>query len=324
VLGVGRDISERKRAEARLLESEDRYRDLVEHSNDLICTHDLNGRLLSVNQVAARCMGYTPDEMLGIPMRELLVPEVRDQFDAYLETIGREGLARGLMVVQTRAGEGPIWEYSNTLRTKGVPAPIVRGMARDVTERVHAEKGLRETQRRLELIARASNTGLWDWDLRTNSVYYSPEWKSQIGYAEDEISNRFEEWESRVHPEDLPGAIGRVRDYLANPQGEFENEFRFRHKDGSYRWILARASVLKDDHGEPYRMLGSHLDITARKREEEALKFTRFSLNNAADTMVCVGRDGRFIDVNDAFCRSSGYSREELLSMTVHDIDPDY
>jgi PAS domain S-box-containing protein len=282
-IGALTDITERKRAEERLLESEDRYRDLVEHSSDLICTHDLNGRLLSVNQIAARALGYTPDEMLGIPMREFLAPEVRERFDAYLGTIAREGSARGLMVIQTRAGEKRIWEYSNTLRTKGVPAPIVRGMAHDVTERVQAEKGLRESQRRLELIARASNTGLWDWDLRTNLVYYSPEWESQIGYAGHELSNRLEEWETRVHPEDLSGAMGRVRDYLADPQGEFENEFRFRHKDGSYRWILARSSVLKDDHGKPYRMLGSHLDITERKRAEEELFRSRQMLQSVLD-----------------------------------------
>ena len=315
MIGALTDISERKRAEEALRESEDRYRDLVEHSGDLICTHDLNGRLLSVNQVAASSLGYTPDEMLEMPPREFLVPEVRDQFDAYLETIGRRGSARGLMVVQTRAGERRIWEYSNTLRTKGVPAPIIRGMAHDVTERVHAQKALRESQRRLELIARASNTGLWDWDPRTNLVYYSPEWKSQIGYAEHEISNRFEEWETRIHPEDLPGAIGRVRDYLANPQGEFENEFRLRHKDGSYRWILARASVLKDDHSKPYRMLGSHLDITERKRADEALKKSAQLLRDTGE-MAKVG--GWELDLSS---KEVSWTEE---TCRIHGVEPGY
>ena len=317
MIGALTDISERKRADEQLLESEDRYRDLVEHSSDLMCTHDLKGRLLSVNQASATFLGYTPDEMSGMSLRELLVPEVRDQFDAYLETVGREGSARGLMVVQKRAGERRIWEYSSTLRTKGVPAPIVRGVAHDVTERVHAQKELRESQRRLELIARASNTGLWDWDLRANLVYYSPEWKSLIGYAEHEVSNRFEEWETRIHPEDLPGAIGRVRDYLANPQGEFENEFRLRHKDGSYRWILARGSVLKDDHGEPCRMLGSHLDITERKRVEEEVFHSRQMLQSVLDHIpqgvFWKDRNGVYLGGNNTFAVDAGLATRDRV-----------
>ena len=135
-----RDISERKRAEQELRESEDRYRDLVENSQDLVCTHDLEGRLLSSNPRPARILGYEVAELLAIPMRELIAPEYREQFDAYLAKMKTVGADKGLMAVLTRTGERRIWEYNNTLRTEGVPLPVVRGMARDVTERVRAEK----------------------------------------------------------------------------------------------------------------------------------------------------------------------------------------
>jgi PAS domain S-box-containing protein len=134
-----------------LQENEDWYQDLVEHSQDLLCIHDLEGRLLSVNPAPARVLEYSVEEMLRIPMREMVAPEFRAQFDSYLNQIASVGESRGLMAVMTRSGERRIWEYHNTLRTEGVASPIVRGMARDVTEQKRAEKLAREAS---EAIAR--------------------------------------------------------------------------------------------------------------------------------------------------------------------------
>ncbi len=142
----------RARAEVDLRLSEDRYRDLVEHSQDLICTHGLDGRILSVNTPPARALGYEPDEMLNMNLRDILAPKVRHEFDGYIAAIRRDGGARGLLLVQTRTGEKRLWEYNNSLRTEGLPAPIVRGMARDVTERAAVQKALQESQARLASI----------------------------------------------------------------------------------------------------------------------------------------------------------------------------
>src|ERR1022692_1968105 len=127
-----------------LQKNEDWYQDLVEHSQDLLCIHDLEGRLLSVNPTPARVLGYSVEELLQIPMREIVAPECRPQFDAYLGQMASAGESRGLMAVVTRSGERRIWEYHNTLRTEGVASPVVRGMAHDVTEQKRAEKLLRE------------------------------------------------------------------------------------------------------------------------------------------------------------------------------------
>ena len=133
-----------------LQENEDWYRDLVEHSQDLLRIHDLQGRLLSVNPAPARVLGYSVEELLQIPMREIIAPEYRHQFERYLNQIRETGESRGLMVVVTRSGERRIWEYQNTLRTEGIASPIVRGMAHDVTERNRAEKRLQEYARVVE------------------------------------------------------------------------------------------------------------------------------------------------------------------------------
>ncbi len=119
------------------------YRDLVEHSLDLLCVHTLDGRLLSVNKSPARLLGYEVDELLAIPMAELIAPEFRHEFPKYLATVQRDGIASGHLVVLTKTGERRIWEYHNQLRKEDVPEPVVRGIAHDVTERVHAEQDLR-------------------------------------------------------------------------------------------------------------------------------------------------------------------------------------
>src|ERR1700732_1227695 len=105
-----------------LEENEDWYQDLVEHSQDLLCVHDLEGRFLSVNPATARLLGYSVEEILQIPIGDLIAPEFRSQFDAYLKQIAQAGRADGFLAVMTRTGERRIWEYHNTLRTDGVPA----------------------------------------------------------------------------------------------------------------------------------------------------------------------------------------------------------
>ncbi|HET9525947.1 MAG TPA: PAS domain S-box protein [Pyrinomonadaceae bacterium] len=150
---LANDITERKKAGDALRISEDRYRDLVDNSHELICTHDLDGRVLSVNPWAARALGYPQEKLIGINIRDGLLPEYRAEFDEYLRKVTTEGSARGVMKVRTATGETRLWEYYNTLRTEGVEKPIVRGMAHDATERREALK--REKEARLE--AEAAN-----------------------------------------------------------------------------------------------------------------------------------------------------------------------
>ncbi len=138
--------------------------------------------------------------------------------------------------------------------------------------RMHIQEALYESDERFHLAIRGTDAGIWDWDLRTNEVYFSPRWKSILGYTEDEVRHEFEEWESRLHPEDRERALMTVRDYLGGKLPQYELEHRLLHKDGSYRWILARGAVVCDDSGKPYRMAGSHLDITERKSMEETLR----------------------------------------------------
>lgn len=131
---------------------------------------------------------------------------------------------------------------------------------------------LKEREERLALVIQGTDDGIWDWNLRTDEVYYSPRWKAMLGYGEDEIANRFEAWRQLVHPDDVGRAITALQAYLTQQSSSFELEHRLQHKDGSYRWILVRGIALWDDQGKPYRMAGSHTDITKQKRAEQELQ----------------------------------------------------
>ena len=147
--GIARDVTELRQAQKALQESEDRYRDLVESSRDLMCTHDLQGQILWVNEEPARILGYSRNDILKMNVRDLLVPERKGEFDEFLAVVRSQGMANGLMMLQTAKGEKRIWEYHNTLRTEGVDEPIVRSISRDVTERIQAERETRETVKKL-------------------------------------------------------------------------------------------------------------------------------------------------------------------------------
>lgn len=142
--------------------------------------------------------------------------------------------------------------------------------ATDITQLRHTELALRESEARLEQTIHAGNVGLWDWDLTTNKVFFSVLWKSQIGYADHEISNDFSEWEKRVHPDDLASTLQKVRALIAQPFVGYRVEFRFRHKDGSYRDPRASRRALRCG-GKPQRMLGTHVDVTEQKQADERL-----------------------------------------------------
>jgi PAS domain S-box-containing protein len=137
-------MQERKQAEVALRESEDRYRDLVECSQYLICTHDLQGQILSVNQEGAKLLGYNKRDLLNKNIQDLLGPKIRDEFALYLDTIQKYRVAKGFMRIRTAAGEDRIWEYHNTLRTEGVTSPVVRAIAHDITEPKGVEKALKK------------------------------------------------------------------------------------------------------------------------------------------------------------------------------------
>ncbi len=303
-----RDITESKLAQAALLESEDRYRDLIENSHDLICTHDLEGNLLSVNRTAANVLGLSVENLIGRNIRDGLLPEYRDQFDDYLETIKREGFATGVMTVRTSTGEKRTWEYKNTLRTKGVAAPIVRGMAHDITDRIRAEAALRKSEKRFRALIEHSSDGIMMISEKGEILYISPSTYRIMAYLEDELKgkNAF----SFVHPDDLEYVKGVLKEL--QPGESVTVRFRIRHKDGLWRLLESTCNNLL---AEPsiQAIVINYRDITERKNLEEQLL--------QAQKMEATGRlaGGIAHDFNNLLTAIVGYSQLALSSLNEGD-----
>ena len=138
-------------------------------------------------------------------------------------------------------------------------------------ERERISQALANSEERFELAMRGANDGLWDYDLINQRVYFSPRWKSMIGHEEHEVGTTPDEWTSRLHPDDRDAAVGVLEAHLAGMTDAFEVVFRFRHKDGHYLWILSRGMAVRDDEGRPTRVVGTHIDISARKAIEADL-----------------------------------------------------
>ncbi|NGZ02221.1 MAG: hypothetical protein CV090_04115 [Nitrospira sp. WS238] len=203
------------------------------------------------------------------------------------------------------------------------------GSMLDITDRKRVEEALQTSQKKLQQALRASGTGLWEWNTNTNEVVFSEEWKHQLGYERTELASTFETWGTLLHPDDRDRALAYAHDYVAHQQSDYRQEFRLRHKDGTYRWIEARASFVTELDGRRIRLLGSHTDITARKQMEEAVQEseTRYrTLVELSPSGVFVFCEGQTVYVNHtgALLMGARDVQEIIDRPTFEFIHPDY
>lgn len=254
VLVTLEDVTERKRAETALKTSRANFHDIVERMEIGIIVADADGTARYVNPATEALMNRPSVGLVG---KKLDFPLV-DGASTEVELL--DGLHHHRFVdVRTV-----------TSRWEGRPAFLISLW--DNTGRRLAEQSVKEHRERLALVIEGSNDGIWDWNVPTGEVYFSQRWKSMLGYGDDEIENHLDSWKRLLHPEDQERAQATIRDYFEGRTPAYELEHRLRHKDGDYRWILARGSTLRDAHGRPTRMVGTHVDLTDRRQAEEELR----------------------------------------------------
>jgi PAS domain S-box-containing protein len=242
--------------------AEDYYRDLVEHSRDLLCTHDLQGHLLSVNPLPARILGYEADELLKIPMRELVPPAHRPQFDEYLQRVESDGHAEGLLVLMTRNGERRIWEYSNSLRRLDSTPPIVRGVAHDVTARVEAELALRKSEERFRVALKNSPTVVFNQDRELRYTWINA---PVLAFAERDAIGLTDS--DMLSPEDEP-AVTRIKRQVLQSGSGIRSEVSITFRGERYYFDLT-VEPLRDRANTVVGITCAATDITALKRAQQ-------------------------------------------------------
>jgi two-component system, sensor histidine kinase and response regulator len=250
------------------------------------------------------------------------------RFYAGAPLVTPQGHALGALCVIDRQPRELSAEQRRALRTLSRVVVTQLRLRRDLLERQRVEEELRTATARIELAVRGSKIGIWENDM-PNGVYEDGRghgfnmWE-QLGYDRPESATRTTDWFECIHPEDRERVARGVQAYMAGETPGYETEYRVRHSDGSYRWILSRGVAVRDAAGTPIRFNGSTVDITDRRRAEEALRESeerfRGFFNQAIVGVARVDLDRRFIQVNARYCEIVGRSAEELYQLRIEDI----
>lgn len=274
--------------------------EIFESLRDAAIVTDAAGQIVRANPLACELLGASETELRDRPLAAFIELDIESPD------------------LQTRSFQSPDGckrriEWHAIARAESSQHLL---MGRDVTERHHAETRLEQTQRRLELALRGSGNGLWDWDIRTNEVYLSPQFKAIMGYAEAELPSTFAAWTSQLHPQERDEVLAAVQAHVEH-HVPYDIEYRLRTKAGDYVWVRARGQAMWDEAGHAIRMSGGIADISYRKQVEEALRESedRYrSLYNRTPIMLhSIDAQGRLIEVSDYWLDKLGYERPEVI-----------
>lgn len=196
----------------------------------------------------------------------------------------------------------------------------------DITTIKKTEQKLRESEARWKYALEGAGDGIWDYDISAQKVFFSSQWKTMLGYADDEISDSLYEWYNRLHPEDLLNVQSAMADMQENTHDYYSLRFRMRCQDGSYKWFLGRGKVVSRDHnGNPRRIIGTNSDISEAKAAEAALKQTEenlMSFFNGVDSMLFViDGEGNIREANLTALQTLGYCEKEIVSQNILDLE---
>lgn len=248
------------------------YRAIIRTLPDLIWLKDPDGVYLACNHCFEDFVGASESEIVGKTDDDI----ANSRLANLSQKQDNESILKGSpsiteeWITFAKDGRLELTEISRIpmFDDQGILIGIL-GIGHNVTAHRVSEKQLQQSEERFSLAMRGANDGLWDWNLETDEVYYSPRWKSMLGYENSELTDDLSTWESLVHPEDKERVLKLVQDYLVGKADSFDVEMRMQHKAGHEVFVLSRAFLVhRDSDRKPVRLVGTHVDITARKKAE--------------------------------------------------------
>lgn len=294
------DITVRKKAEQMIKESEERYRTLVEHASDPILIYSLDGKIVDYNNAFMTVLGYEKKDLEGLRLIDLLFGE-----DLKENPLGFGKIKKGMSVHdERRARRKDGSAIPVELNSKMMPDGNIMVIARDVTERKKAEEEILKTNARFEVLSKATSDIIWDWDLVNDVVWWNDNYYSLLGIKKEKEFTGIDHWYNRIHPDDLD----RVRKGVEKARWDNSilrsHEYRYAKEDGTYLHFLDRSFVMRSPDGQPYRMIGSMVDMTpiyaAQKVVAESENRLRTIYETEPECIKLLGTKGELLDMNPA------------------------
>jgi len=267
--GIGHEFTEHRHDEEELR----RFRASMDLSGDMIFLVDRAAmRFVDVNETACRLLGYSREELLGMGPQDIL-RESRKQLEEAYDAMNTTGSTHSGMRSQYRCKDGSVLPFESTRRVlQSGDQQIIVAISRDTRERVAAEDALRKSNERYEIVARATNDVIRDWDLVTDEHFWNKNLASVFGYRREDIDRTAEFWYEGIHPEDRVRVVSNLHQLIDSRGESWSVEYRFRRQDGSFAQVLDRGQVIRDGSGKAVRVIGAMADITPRKQAEETVR----------------------------------------------------
>ena len=319
---------ERRRAEAALRAAEEQLRTITDAVPALIGFADTSGRFQLNNQ--------SYESWFGVPRSQITGRQIGDVLGAAAWEKARPRFERALAGEEVHfedllpyASGGPRWVSVNYTPYRD-PSGAVRGvvvLVNDISGRKAAEEALRESERRSNLAQRAGGIGIFDWNLHTGRSVWTAEQEAIYGLHPGGFAGTHRDWADRVHPDDRPWVTAQMERWFAERRPDNEMEYRIVRADGEVRWVSNRGVAIYDAEGRPLRAIGTTIDVTDRRRAEEALRDREARLqavvDTAVDSIIAIDERGIIDTVNPATERMFGYGRDEMVGRNVSMLMPD-
>lgn len=327
LLSIIHDVTQEKHAQLQLQLSEKRHRDFVNHSPDIIYQYsNVRGAIFWSDRVFD-ILGYRPEELKVNPhiWNSSIHPDDRPLVENAVESFTGKKPVTVEYRIKTKDHRW-IWLSDYFMyKVEDDNEAIIEGHASDITERKILEIEVMDAKARFDKVIEATNDGIWDWNLLTGDVYFSPRWKAMLGYRDDELGNSNAVWNEMIHPNDEKRFGKLLQEHIERKRNRFETEIKMKHKDGRYIDILCRGNAFFNPTGTPYRVVGTNVDITERKKSENIIKASRAKFKKVFD-IVDVGlaitdSKGVFLECNSAFASISGLSKLALINGSLTEAD---